>query len=304
MTNSKYTGYQLRIRKIAFLFAFFFCFSLNAQSAPSAIEKLLKDHRASVSITLLGIDSEKEFNYKDSLRLPMLSVYKFPIALYVLHQVDQKRLSLTDQIPLSSKNLLPNTYSPLRDQLAPGTNSASVEQLLEYMVGLSDNNACDILLDKIGGTKVTEAFIHSLGIEEFQMPYTEEEMHKGWGFQYSNYATTRSLALLSKKFYLNEILSRESTDLLYNIMRSTSTGPDKIKKYLPPGSTANKTGSSGQNSLGMSAAENDLAIIKAKDGTSYVLIIFISDSWETPKKNKELIAKLSQELYKMYPYLN
>ncbi len=304
MTNAKATRYQLRIRTLTFLVALFFCFSLNAQSATSAIEKLLKDHKATASITLLGIDSGKEFHYQDSLRLPMLSVYKFPIALFVLHQVDEKTISLTDEIPLSTKNLLPNTHSPLRDQLKPGTKTASIKELLYYMVSLSDNNACDILLNILGGTRATEKFIHSLGIDEFQMPYTEEEMHIGWGFQYSNYSTTRSLALLTKKFYEEKILSRESTDLLFNIMRSTSTGPDKIKKYLPLGTVANKTGTSGQNSFGMTAAENDLAIIKANDGTSYALVIFISDSWEAPEKNKELIAKISQELYVSYPNLN
>lgn len=275
----------------------------QAQSAKEKIEKLLENRKAEVSISLLSMDSKKSFHFNETKRMPMQSVFKFPIALHVLHLIDEKELFLSYPIELTTRNLLPNTHSPLRDKYPRGRVKVPIADLLYYMVSLSDNNACDILLRLTGGAQETENYIHRLGIREFKMPYNEEQMHQDWNHQYSNYSTTKSLVELLQLFHEGKILSEPATSYLYSVMLDTQTGKDKIKKYLPKGVTAHKTGSSGQNSEGLTGAENDIALIKAADGTTYALAVLISNSYESPEWNNELIAKVSQLLYEAYPQL-
>ena len=49
---------------------------------------------------------------------------------------------------------------------------------LAYTMQLSDNVACDILFDYIGGVNVVDEYIHSLGINDVSITTTEDEMHQ------------------------------------------------------------------------------------------------------------------------------
>ena len=60
----------------------------------------------------------------------------------------------------------------------------SVGELLRYSVSESDNNACDILFRYIGGVEVVDKYIRTLGITDFKIEATEEDMHEGFRYQY------------------------------------------------------------------------------------------------------------------------
>lgn len=50
----------------------------------------------------------------------------------------------------------------------------------------SDNVACDILFDYIGGVNVVDEYIHSLGINDVSITATEDEMHQDMDDCYKN----------------------------------------------------------------------------------------------------------------------
>ncbi len=85
--------------------------------------------------------------------MPMLSVFKFHIALAVLNQVDKGNLTLDQKILIKKSDLLENTWSPLREKYPDGNVELPLSEIITYTVAQSDNNGCDILLRLIGGTK-------------------------------------------------------------------------------------------------------------------------------------------------------
>lgn len=83
--------------------------------------------------------------------LPMLSVFKFPVALAALDRMERDTLPLTHPVTVGFERLDRNTYSPMRDSLPAGGGTVALGALLRYAVSASDNIACDLLIDFAGG---------------------------------------------------------------------------------------------------------------------------------------------------------
>lgn len=92
----------------------------------------------------------------------MMSVFKFHQALAVADFLDRNGLPLSTPLPIWESDLLPDTYSPLRDAYPQGGIEMSIGELLVYTLQLSDNNACDLLFRYIGGSALppTGIFVH------------------------------------------------------------------------------------------------------------------------------------------------
>ena len=94
------------------------------------------------------------------------------------------------------------------------------------------------------------------------------------------------------------MVSKTSTDFLMTTMLETSTGKNKIVAQLPESiPVAHKTGSSGKNEKGLTAAENDIGIVTLPDGTHYAISIFVSDSMESEATNTKMIADISKIVF-------
>src|SRR5699024_171870 len=131
----------------------------------------------------------------------------------------------------------------------------------KYTVSKSDNIGCDILLRLIGGPKKVENYLHSVGIKEVSIKKTEAEMHKAWTVQFKNWISPQAANKLLRIFYFNKnhVLSTKSYHFIWKILRETTTGANKIKAGLPKHITAaHKTGDSGTNQEGITAADNDI----------------------------------------------
>lgn len=79
-------------------------------------------------------------------------------------------------------------------------------------------------------------------------------------------------------------------------------GKKAIKGKLPKGTiVAHKTGHSGQNKAGLTAAQNDIGIVFLPDGSHFYISVLVGDSVETPEVNKKIIsdiAKLAWDYFK------
>ena len=228
----------------------------------------------------------------------MLSVFKFHIALAVLDQIDQGKLSLDQKIFIKKSDLLENTWSPIREKYPEGNFEMPLSELIKSTVAQSDNNGCDILLRLIGGTETVQNFIDNKGVKNFQIKANEEQMHQSFKAMYANYTTTNSANDLLKKFYNGKITSKKSTDFLMKIMLETTTGTNKIVAQLPKGTwVAHKTGSSGKDEKGLTIAENDIGIITLSNGKHYALSVFVSDSMESELTNTKMVADISKLVF-------
>ena len=262
------------------------------------IEKITAGKNATVAVSVLDFETNKSIDINGEKKMPMLSVFKFHIALAVLDLVDQGKLSLDQKIFIKKEDLLENTWSPIREKFPDGNIEMPLSELIKYTVAQSDNNGCDILLRLIGGTETVQKFINGKGIKNFTIKADEAQMHRGFEFMYWNVITTNDSNLLLKKFFDGTILSKSSTDFLMKTMVETTTGTTKIVAQLPKNSkVAHKTGSSGKNEKGLTIAENDIGIIELPNGKHYAISAFVSNSMESEETNTKMIADISKLVF-------
>ena len=283
---------------ILFLLISIFCFAQKAE-LKKEISKITEGKKATVAVSVLGIDFPFQYNNNNAeKKLPMQSVFKYHIALAVLDLVDQGKLSLDQKVFIKKSELLPNTWSPIREKNPEGNFEMPISELIEYTVAMSDNVGCDVLLRLIGGPKVVHDFLISKGSKDTQIVYNEEVMQSAWKNQYENYTTMKSATKLLKDFYKGKILSKKSTEFLLAVMYRTSTGLNKIVEQLPKSAkVAHKTGSSGKNNAGLTGAENDIAIITLPNEKTYAIAIFVSDSTESYDVNCKMISDISKVVF-------
>jgi beta-lactamase class A len=252
-----------------------------------------KDLKVGVALIDLKSGEIKQVNGDDAF--PLQSVFKYHIAAKVLEQVDKGKWKLSDPINIEPGEIYSDLYSPIREEFGTNLSSMRLDSLLYYMVSLSDNSACDILLRHLGGPSTVNEYIKEIGIKNTKIEVNELTMQSKWEEQYHNISTPLSMAETLRKFYLREYLSGDMHDFLWALMENSPTGANRIKKGLPEGAVlAHKTGTSGRNEDGISGATNDAGIIILPDGRAYVLVVFVSDSKESDEVNEELIAKIAE----------
>ena len=77
-------------------------------------------------------------------------------------------------------------------------------------------------------------------------------------------------------------------------MRETETGPGRLKGQLPKNTiVAHKTGSSGVNKEGLTAAVNDIGIVFLPNGTHFFISVFVTNSKEDASTNEKIIADIA-----------
>ena len=289
--------------KFILLLLFVFASPVFAQmdSLRKEIEDEISTKRATIGVGIYDLESGDTLTFGEGKHYPMQSVFKFHLALALLADVDSNRRNLNDRIPILKKDLREETLSPMRDKNPNGNYSLILAELLHYMVSESDNNACDILFKFYGGTKKTERYIKNLGINDISIKANEYQMHGPFSVQYKNWTTPYAAIQLLKKFYDGKIISKSSSDFLLEAMTNSNNPAERLKAGLAKDAIiAHKTGTSGSNSKGMRAAENDIGIVTLPNGKHYAIAVFISNSYESYDENARIIADISKLAWKYF----
>jgi beta-lactamase class A len=264
------------------------------------INEIISTKKATVGISLKGIEDKDTLSINGNKETPMMSVFKFHIALAILHQVDKGKLKLDQKFFIKKEALLPETWSPMRDEYPQGNIYLTLDQLLRYTVSHSDNNGCDILLNIIGGTEVVQKFTNQQGIKDFTIKLNEQEM-SSFDKYYINTTTPLATTELLEKFYKGKILKKETTKYLYQVMVETSRGLTWMKAGLPIGTElAHRTGISGRNENNLRAAMNDVGIIKLPNGKHVILSVYLKNINEEMADTEKIIADISRAVWEYY----
>lgn len=276
----------------------------NKDALEQRIRTIIKDKNATIGVAVI-YDAKDTLVINNDVQYPMQSVYKFHMALTVADCLYTNQFPLNTEIYVKNQDLLPDTYSPLRDRYPHGEFYMSIPELIRYSVSFSDNNACDILFAFAGGTSRVEQYIKRLGIRNISIKATEAEMHANPELQYQNWTTPLAAAEVMDIF-LDEFLFPEShRQCIMDALIQSPTGSDKLKGLLPEGTTVgHKTGSGTRDSNGMKSADNDLGFVTLPNGRQYTIAVFIKDSMESDQENAAIIAAISKEVYDYYSRTN
>ena len=270
----------------------------------SKIEQIVSAKNALVGVSIIGINGKDTISFHGDRRFPMQSVFKFHIALAVLSEVANGKLSLDQKIEISKDGLLPEDFwSPLRDENPEG-GSFTIEKLIQYSVSHSDNTACDVLIRLIGTPKTVEEYFKKNNIQDIQITFNEQDMQAKWENMFENWTTPKTASETLKMFYENKnnLLSKNSYDFFWKTNKETTTGKNRIKGQLPEGTiVAHKTGWSGTNKeTGITAAVNNIGIVFLPNGEYFIISVFVSESKESFDTNEKIIADIAKATYDFY----
>lgn len=292
------------MKKIIFLlFIYLFSVQLFAQNTNELREelnKIISAKNATIGVSIKNIEDKDTLSINGKLNAPLMSVFKFHIALATLNLVDKEKLTLTQKFFIKKEDLHEDTWSPIRDEFPNGNMYLTLDQLLRYTISHSDNNGCDILLELIGGTKTVQKFIRKQGILNFVIKVNEQEMQT-WENLYINTSTPLATTELLEKFYKGQVIKKESTNYLYQIMVECSRGSTWMKAGLPEGTElAHRTGISGTNDDNLRVALNDVGIVKLPNGKHLIISIYLKDITETKENTEKIIADITKATWDYY----
>ncbi|WP_448138504.1 class A beta-lactamase, subclass A2 [Sphingobacterium siyangense] len=289
-------------------FLLFFCifmfsvhsFAQQSNNLRKELHQIISTKNATVGISMKGIEDKDTLSINGHLNAPLMSVFKFHIALATLDLVDKGKLSLSQKFFIKKEDLHANTWSPIRDEFPNGNMDLTLDQLLRYTVSHSDNNGCDILLDLIGGPETVQKFIHKQGIKDFTIKVNEQEM-RIWENLYINTTTPLASTELLEKFYAGQVLKKNTTNYLYQLMVECSRGLTWMKAGLPEGTElAHRTGISDRNENDLRAAMNDVGIFKLTNGNHIVLSVYLKDITEEREVTEKIIADITKAIWNYY----
>lgn len=264
------------------------------------VRQIIRPLNATVGVAVCYKD-QAMITVNDEQQYAMLSTFKFPLALAVLDCLEYRNLPLDTEIFVAKADLRKNTYSPLRDARPEGDFHMSIADLLRYSISQSDNNACDILIDYLGGVENIQDYLRRQGITDMHIECTEDQMHRKPENVYLNNARPSAAVRLLDKFFRKELLREPYQNFLEQVMIETITGRDKLKGLLPASTVVgHKTGSSDRNAEGLKIADNDMGFVLLPDGRYYTIAVFVMDSMEDDKTNAAVIARISRVVYDYY----
>lgn len=301
--------FQRCLKQNSLLFAAFALLLATSAQTQTALESQVAriavqaQGRAGVACSLPGTPLACDFHADD--KLPMQSVYKLPIAMAMLHEIEQGRFRLDQPIRFLASDIpAPDEYSPLRDQFPHANVDILLEDLLRRAVTESDNAACDIVLRLLArpaapgsGPAVVTAYLRSVGLIHIDIVDTEKVLNNDERLQYRNSATPGALVALLRRLADRSPLSSGDTQLLLSWMTSTHTADNRVRAGLPAGVvSADKTGTAGQSRTTVNAT-NDIALITLPDGRRIALAVLVADARAPFGVRQHVIAEIAHAVY-------
>ena len=283
----------------------------RTQDEPGGVEEELERRlksicdraQGAVGLSVVHIESGKTISINSTSQLPLYSVFKLPLAIAVLKDVEEKRLRLDQKIHVTPAEIVPG--SPENTAIWQKPADFTIEQLINFSISRSDNTSSDKLLQLAGGPiKVTER-MRSLGFQNLDIHSTVAEFAKSR--QNPNTGSAEDLANLLVQLHQGKILQPSQLSLLIGFMQRATTGLRRLRGDLPNGTVvADKTGSGEKDTVtGVTKATNDVGIITLPSGRGHLAIaVLVSGSKLPDAAQEKLIAELARAVYDAYasPY--
>jgi beta-lactamase class A len=270
----------------------------NYQALQKQIEQIASLAKGRVGVSAMILETGEAVASLDSRgHFPMQSVYKLPISMAVMKQVDAGKLRLDEKVRIAKTDYVGRAaHSPIRDQHPQGAE-LTLSELLRFALVESDGTASDVLMKLAGGPEAVQAHLASFGITDMIVLDTENAFIRDNSLQYRNYATPEVAVSLLRALVERRGLSESSQALLLKFMTESTPGAKRLKGLLPSGTVvAHKTGTSGTEK-GMTAATNDIGIITLPDGRHVAIAVFVSDSPADEATRESVIAKIAKAVW-------
>ena len=305
---------------------------VRSRAQPSAdllnvVQALGTGFKGEVGISVRDIDEGWVVAWEGDSARPQQSVSKFWVAIAVMDAVDRGRLSLGDPVTVTRSDLT-LFHQPIRALVGKDGYRTTIGALLRGAMTHSDNTCNDVLLWRVGGPAAINRMLRDKGVAGVKFGPGERQLQArtaglewrpewagGWGFLQARAAMTYEARDTALRRYLaapidgasangvtlglsllaqGKLLSARSTASLLTLMRSSKTGPLRLKSGLRPGWTlAHKTGT-GQDLGNLSTGYNDVGLLVAPDGHRYAVAVMIASTRQPIPARMRLMGNVTR----------
>jgi beta-lactamase class A len=113
----------------------------SANELQNQVEQIASAAKGQVGVAAVVLETGEAVSLHPHDHFPMQSVYKLPIGMAVMHQVDAGKIRLDQKVSVTKDDFISRgQHSPIRDQ-NPNGAEVSVNELLRYAISESDGTA-------------------------------------------------------------------------------------------------------------------------------------------------------------------
>lgn len=237
----------------------------------------LDETSGTYGIVIKNLKTGESYQQLEHREFEAASLYKLWIMVETFEQIKQGRLS-EEEVLSEEVKILNEKFDIASEtaELTEGTVSMPVSEAIDKMITISHNYAALLLSAKIRLSAVKK-FLEGNGFSESKISVPPK-------------TTAADLALFFEKLYRGELVDREFSDRMIEIL-SRQKLADRIPKYLPEGTrVAHKTGEIGQ-------LRHNAGIVFSKNG-DYIIVV-LSES-NAPPAAAERIAQVSKNVWEYF----
>jgi beta-lactamase class A len=300
----------------------------RAASLERSLAALAVEGDGILAVSVMHLPSGAVASVNGSRRMPMMSVFKLPLAIVTLAAIDDGARSMSESVPLT-RDELRSSVSPVADAWKRGETAPSLERILRTVLEDSDNTSGDKLVTMNGGGPTVTARLRKLGIDGVDVAEEEIDIAARLSCQSAspspakwteaalercpkasaeararaasaevasppNGATADALVAMLAMLDRGDVLSAKSRGWLTAAMQATRTGPMRIRAGLPEGTRlAHRTGT-GDTVSGMTVARNDIGIVTLPDGSRLALAILTAGTRADEAQVEARMAKAAR----------
>jgi beta-lactamase class A len=283
---------------------------------------------ARVSISVLHLGTGQRASVHGEARLPMMSVFKLPLAVVALARVDAGALRLDQPIPLTESDLREGP-SPIAEAWRAGQRAPTLEALLTHVLQDSDNTAGDKLVALAGGGAAVTAELRRLGLAGIDIAEPEIDIAArldcpgaprppgGWtpaAMQACprpspavrqaaaaqeiaappNGASADALVALLAALDRGALLSDASRAWLHAALAGVTTGANRLRAGVPAGARVEHKTGTGETVDGLNIATNDVGLITLPDGQRFAIAVLTAGARRDEAAREALLAEVSR----------
>src|SRR5262249_31183002 len=139
------------------------------QTAPNSdlqneLAQVAAKAKGRVGVSALVLETGETVSLNPNDHFPMQSVYKLPIGMVVMKQIDEGKIKLDQKVRVVKDDFVPSaSHSPIRDKYPNGVE-LTVDDLMGWMLKESDGTASDVLMKLAGGPQSIQTYLDELNI--------------------------------------------------------------------------------------------------------------------------------------------
>jgi beta-lactamase class A len=245
--------------------------------------------RCGVAVT--HVETGRSAAFEGERALPLYSVFKLPLAVAVLKEVEEGRLQLDQKVRVEPEEAAPGVKS--NSDLWREPSDRTIRELLEFSIVRSDNTSSDKMLELVGGPEAVTRRMRALGLQHIEVRSTVKEFLKIQGREaHPNTGAASDLARLLVLLQKGEVLAPPQLEVLLGFMGRVLTGDQRLRAGPPTGTpVADKTGTG-------PSTTNDVGVVTLPGDREHLAIAVLLDGSKlSAEKQEDLIAEVARAAY-------